>query len=314
MTYNRVEVFDFTEDAYLPKVPPPFLVEGVLHRSQTIMYGQTNAGKSMLATSVAVSVASGRNWCGRNLASSGQAAIVSGDPDGLYETYERLDKVRGDLNGGRIRTILPQRPMARETWFEIEQLTDGCSLMILDNLTQFVPGSLNDDNAVKLVYEQLQALARKGMAICVLAHTSDKRNEHGYSSDIPLGSTIIRTVPRWFVYLKRTRGVLSVSMSGNGGRPWEMTLTEPSDTPRFEVIDTVSADELAEKRQKGQRQRDSATLDKNKAIAKFWRDNCQGRMTNREAGDKIAAEFGGSASTHASQISRIYAKIQPDDV
>lgn len=311
---NRVEVFEFTKDAMLPKVPPPFLVDGILHRSQTIIYGQTNAGKSMAGLSLAVSVASGRDWYGRTVASSGPVAIVSGDPDGKYENYDRLDKVRDELGDGKIRIILPQRPMARETWFEIEQQTEGCSLMILDNLTQFVPGSLNDDNAVKLVYEQLQALSRNDIAVCVLAHTSDKKNEHGYSSDIPLGSTIIRTVPRWFVYMKRARGALSLSMSGNGGRPWEMTLTEPSDTPRFEVIDTVSADELAERRQRGQRQRDTATLDRNRAIAKFWRENCQGKMTNREAGEKIAAEFGGKASTHASQISRVYAKIQPDDV
>jgi hypothetical protein len=309
MTYNRVEVLDFTSGTMLPKVPPPFLVDGVLHRSQTIMYGQTNAGKSMLATSLAVSVASGQNWCGRTLASAGPVAIVSGDPDGLYETYERLDKVRDDLKGGLIRTILPQRPMARETWFEIEQLTEGCGLMVLDNLTQFVPGSLNDDNAVKLVYEQLQALARKHMAICVLAHTSDKKNEHGYSSDIPLGSSIIRTVPRWFVYLKRTRGVLAVSMSGNGGRPWEMILTEPTDTPRFKVVKEIPPDGLAERRGRQQQERDKATLDKNQAIAKFWREGCQG-MTRRQAGEKIAAEFGGSASTHASQIGRVYAKIE----
>jgi hypothetical protein len=34
---NRVEVFEFTKDAVLPKVPPPFLVDGILHRSQTII-------------------------------------------------------------------------------------------------------------------------------------------------------------------------------------------------------------------------------------------------------------------------------------
>ena len=309
MTYNRLEVFEFTKDARLPKVPPPFLVDGVLHRSQTIIYGQTNAGKSMLALSLAVAVADGQSWCGRTVTSNGSVAIVSGDPDGLYETYERLDKVRDDLGGGNIRLVLPQRPMARETWFEVEQATEGCSLMILDNLTQFVPTSLNDDNGVKLVYEQLQGIQRRGTSVCVLAHTSDKKNEHGYSSDIPLGSTIIRTVPRWFVYMRRARGVLSVSLSGNsGGRPWEMTLTEPTDTPRFRVIDTTSADELAERRQQRQRRRGAEKLDRNAEIAKFWRDECQG-MTQMQAGLKIAERFGGKASTHQSQISRVYSKI-----
>lgn len=304
MTYNRVERFDFTKDATLPKVPSPFLVDGVLHRSQTIIYGQTNAGKSMLSLSLGVSVASGRNWCGRTVTSNGDVAIVSGDPDGLYETYERLDKVRDDVSEGRIRIILPQRPMARETWFEVEQATEGCSLMILDNLTQFVPGSLNDDNAVKLVYEQLQGLSRRGMAVCVLAHTSDKKNEHGFSSDIPLGSTIIRTVPRWFVYMKRSRGVLSVSMSGNsGGRPWEMTLTEPTDTPRFQVIDTVSADELAQKRQQRARKRGKEALDRNAQIAGYIAANPG--LTQQQLADQSETLLGFKVSQSA--VSRVKA-------
>jgi hypothetical protein len=302
VTYNRVEIFDFNKDARLPKVPPPFLVEGVLHRSQTIIYGQTNAGKSMLATSLGVSVASGRSWCGRTVSSAGSVAIVSGDPDGLYETYERLDKVREDLGDGNIRLVLPQRPMARETWFEVEQATEGCSLMILDNLTQFVPTSLNDDNGVKLVYEQLQGIQRRGTSVCVLAHTSDKKNEHGYSSDIPLGSTIIRTVPRWFVYLKRSRGVLSVSLSGNsGGRPWEMTLTEPTDAPRFEVIDTTSADELAAKRQQRARKRDAETLDENARIA-TWLDRHPG-VKQVQAAEQMTRELGFTVSQ--SRVSRV---------
>jgi AAA domain len=305
MTYNRVEVFDFTKDAQLPKVPPPFLVEGMLHRSQTIIYGQTNAGKSMLALSLAAAVAGGQSWCGRTVSSAGTVAIVSGDPDGLYENCERLDKVRDDIGGGQIRLIVPQRPMARETWFEVEQLTEGCSLLVLDNLTQFVPGSLNDDNAVKLVYEQLQQLQRRGTSVCVLAHTSDKRNEHGYSSDIPLGSTIIRTVPRWFVSLKRAQGALSLSMSGNsGGRPWEMKLTEPTDTPRFSVIDMTTADELAERRQQRQRRRDTATLDENARI-KAWLAANPG-VPQREAAERMTGELGFKVSqTRVSQVNRM---------
>ena len=218
---SRIQSFTFTKDSILPKVPPPFLVDGILHRSQTIIYGQTNAGKSMFGLSLGVSVASGRNWNGQTNAGGGPVAIVTGDPDGMYETLERLDKVRDDLGDGEIRIYQPQRPMVLETWFEIKQQTEGCKLMILDNLTQFVPGTLSDDNAVKLVYEQLQGLSRDGMSVCVLAHSTDKKNEHGYSSNIPSGSFVIRSVPRWFVYLNRSRGVLTASMSGNsGGRPW----------------------------------------------------------------------------------------------
>lgn len=292
MGYSRVQSFTFTKDAYLPKVPPPFLVDGVLHRSQTIIFGQTNAGKSMLATSLAVSVASGRDWCGRTVHDSGPVAIISGDPDGLYETYERLDKVRDDIGGGEIHIHLPERPLAKETWFQLRQETEGCKLMILDNLTQFVPGTLSDDLAVKLVYEQLEALSREhGMAVCVLAHTSDKKNEHGYSPNIPSGSFVIRSVPRWFAYLKRANGALTVSMSGNsGGRPWELTLSEPADTPRFDVIRETPPDELAERRGQRRQQRDKETLDQNARI-KAWLDDHPG-LPQRQAAEQMTGELG----------------------
>lgn len=258
---KRIQSFTFTKDAYLPKVPSTFLVDGILHRSQTILFGQTNCGKSMLALSLAAAVASGQPWNGQAVNASGPVAIVSGDPDGLYENYERLDKVRDDVGGGKINLYVPERPLAEETWFELARQTEGCKLMILDNLTQFVPGTLNDDYAVKCVYEKLESLARRDdMAVAVLAHTSDKRNEYGHSSNIPAGSFVIRSVPRWFVHLQRGSGVLSVNMQGNSGaRPWGLKLSEPTDTPRFEVLQTISADEMSER---SGRQRSKTKLDK----------------------------------------------------
>jgi hypothetical protein len=309
LSYTRIETFDFRSDTPMPEGPPPFLVEGVLHRSQTILYGQTCAGKSMLAVSLAVAVASGQtSWLGQAIASGGRVAIVSGDPDGKYETLERLDKVRADLGVGQVRLIMPERPMAQESWFEIAGATEGCRLMFLDNLTQFVPGSLNDDNAVKLVYEQLQMLARRGMAICTLAHTSEKKNENGFASDVPLGSTIIRTVPRWFVYVRRTQGSLVAAFAGNGERPWELRLSEPTDTPRFEVLSSSTADELASRRAAKAQERDRAKLNKNAQMAAWWRDNCQG-MSDVKAGQMLADEFGGTAGTHRVNIGRLYRNL-----
>jgi hypothetical protein len=304
---SRLDIFDFTRDAYLPKVPEPFLVNGILHRSQTIMYGQTNSGKSMLAASLAVAIASGQSWNGLPVTSGGPVAFVSGDPDGKFEAYERLGRVRDDLGTGKVRIVTPDRPLAPETWDQIEEAVDGCALMILDNLTQFVPTSLNDDGGVRLVYEQLQAISRRGLAVCVLAHTSDKKNESGYSPDIPLGSTVIRTVPRWFVCLKRTRGALTVELSGNAGRPWQMTLTEPTDTPRFRIVDKLDPDELAERREQWQRRRTQKTLDENAQIAE-WLDTHPG-LPQRQAAQKMSEELGLSVSQ--SRVSRALRAVRP---
>jgi AAA domain len=298
---SKIKVFDFTADAYLPKVPAPFLVDGALHRSQTITYGQTGSGKSMLATSLAVAVASGQSqWNGLPVTKGGPVAYISGDPD-EYETYERLDRVRSDMGSGRIKIVAPERPMAPETWQQIGEAVDGCVLMVLDNLTQFVPTSLNDDEGVRLVYEQLSAIARRGIAVCVLAHTSDKRNEQGYSSDIPLGSTVIRTIPRWFVYMKRTADdLLRVELSGNAGRPWEMTLTGPSDRPRFDIIEKLDPDQLAERRRGNRQRREQRTLDQNAQIAE-WVTAHPG-VNQRDAAEQMSRELGFQVSQ--SRVSR----------
>jgi hypothetical protein len=286
VTYSHIETFTFTKETYLPKVPDLFLVEGMLHRSMTLIHGQTTAGKSMLAMSLGVAVASGaENWNGKVLNGSGPVTYVGGDPGVIYEAYDRLDRVRGDIGAGEVRIIAPERPTRREAWLEIADRSQGSQLLILDNLTQFVPGSLNDDSAVRAVMEELTALTRNDMAVCVLAHSSDKRNEHGYAPDKPAGSFSIRSIPRWFISLDRKEGSHVVAkLAGNDARPWEMTLTEPSDRPRFDVLDVTTPDQVAARK----RRRAKATLDLN---AQAWQ-LLDGGMTGKD----VAAKLGKSES------------------
>jgi AAA domain len=281
MIDSQTEVLVFRKDTPLPKGPDPFLVDGVLQRSLTVLYGQTCVGKTMLAISLAAAVADGRKWLGQRVASNGPVAIVSGDPDGKYEIPERLDKIRDELGNGEVRIIVPRRPMAEETWEQVNQDTEGCRLVFLDNLSQFIPGSLNNDDSVKLVYQELDQMTRRGIAVCVLAHTSDKRGENGRVSDVPLGSSFIRFGPRWFAYAHRARGNLIVSFDGNGGRPWELTLTEPTGTPRFEVVSASTADELASRRAQRARERDKAKLDRTADIDAWLK--AEPKRTQRDA-------------------------------
>lgn len=286
MDYDHIETFAFTKDTYLPKVPDLFLVDGIVHRSMTLIHGQTTAGKSMLAQSLAVKVAAGApDWNGRALTGFGPVAYVGGDPGVKYELYDRLDKVRNDLGDGEIRVIIPERPTRQKAWVEIAEHSDGCRMLVLDNLTQFVPGSLNDDSAVRAVMEELTALTRDGMAVLVLAHTSDKRNEHGYAPDKPAGSFSIRSIPRWFLYLDRKEGShVQVKLAGNDARPWEMSITEPVDRPVFDVLDITTADQVASRR----RRRAKETLDLN---AEAW-----GLLDSGMSGKEVALKLGKSES------------------
>jgi RecA-family ATPase len=72
MAYNYIEVETFTKNTTLDQEPPPFLIDGVLHRSVTLLYGQTKSGKSTLAASMAVALAGGHgDWLGRPIAPDG---------------------------------------------------------------------------------------------------------------------------------------------------------------------------------------------------------------------------------------------------
>lgn len=286
MAYQHIETFTFTKGAYLPKVPDLFLVDGIVHRSMTLIHGQTTAGKSMLAMSLAVAVASGAtDWNGQALTGCGPVAYVGGDPGVKYEAYDRLKRVENDLGDGEIRIIVPERPTRRQAWEEIADHSAGCRLLILDNLTQFVPGSLNDDMAVRAVMEELTALTRDGMAVLVLAHTSDKRNEHGYAPDKPAGSFSIRSIPRWFVSLDRKEGShVQAKLAGNDARPWEMSITEPIDRPVFDILDITDADQVASRR----RRRAKDTLD---LTAEAWR-----LLDSGMSGKEVALKLGKSES------------------
>ena len=286
MSYKHIETFTFTKETYLPKVPDLFLVDGILHRSMTLIHGQTTAGKSMLAMSLAVAVASGApDWNGQVLSASGPVTYVGGDPGVIYEAYDRLSRVRDGLGDGEIRIIAPERPTRREAWEEIADHSGGSRLLILDNLTQFVPGSLNDDSAVRAVMEELTILTRNDMAVCVLAHTSDKRNENGYAPDKPAGSFSIRSIPRWFVSLDRKEGShVLAKLAGNDAKPWEMTLSEPTDRPEFDVLEVTDADTVASRKRK----RLKTTLD---LKAEVWRLSDAGML-----GKDIAAKLGRSTA------------------
>lgn len=281
----------------------PFVVDGILHRSTTLIYGQTKTGKSTLAAAIAIAVAGqAQTWLGRPVTRHGHALIVAGDPDGKREYSRRLRA--GDAEN--VSVYAPTRPAIPETWGEVAMAARryNSALVVVDNLSAFVPGTLNDDFAVKQFYDQTDAMARDGAAVLIVAHTSEKSGEHG-PSRVPMGSSFIRFGPRWWCYAHRPRDKLLLDFDGNDGRPWGLAVSEPDGTPWFTVLGETTADELAERRDRRKRDRGDETLRRNREIARFWRDECQG-ISNRAAGEKIAARFGGSADRHRQMITKVY--------
>jgi AAA domain len=156
------------------------------------------------------------------------------------------------------------------------------ALVVIDNLSAFVPGTLNDDFAIKQFYDRTDALARDGAAVLIVAHTSDKTSEHG-PSRIPMGSSLIRFGPRWWCYAHRARGRLLLDFDGNDGRPWELAVTAPDGSPHFDVLGEVTADELAERSERRRRERGKAKLDRNAEIVTWL--TADPARTQRDAAD-----------------------------
>jgi AAA domain len=283
--------YDFSQE------PPPFLVDGIIHRSITLIYGQTTSGKSTVAASLAAALANGQSqFLGRDIANGGQpmtVGIVAGDPLGTSEYAELLVK-SGAIGDGRVYVIEPDRPTRRETWGEVKDKADkyDWNFIVVDNLSSFVLGSLNDDDGIKALYEEIDHFPRVGIPVLMVAHVSEKRTEHG-PSRIPMGSSYIRFGPRWWCLAYRSGGYLHLEFDGNRGTPHNIIVTEPDGTPCFDVIET------GEPRR---RQRNLETKAKLDAKQDYVIAKCQG-VNGQQTAEKLAAKFGGSASTHAARLS-----------
>jgi hypothetical protein len=253
--YKYIERERLDRHMTLEGEPPPFLIEGVVQRSVTLLYGQTGSGKSSLALGMSIAVASGQpEWLGQRIATDGPmpVVIVAGDPDGKAEYKEMLHPVRGQLGDGSIDVVAPYRPTKPEGWEEVRSVVrdTGARLVVLDNLSQFVPGSLSDDDMIKLFYEEVDLFPRDySAAALVIAHVSEKWDSNGKPSRLPMGSSSIRFGPRWWGFAWKSDGRVRVEFDGNRGRPWSMDVSEPDGTPAFRVLSVMTPDELAHKRE-----------------------------------------------------------------
>jgi hypothetical protein len=108
-----------TKDSDLADEPLPFLVDGIVHESMTLLYGQTCSGKSTLAASLAISLGNGDGkFLGRNVERNGEpltVGIVTGDPNGGREYKRRIIESEYLGDTAEIYINEPHRPTRGET-------------------------------------------------------------------------------------------------------------------------------------------------------------------------------------------------------
>jgi hypothetical protein len=283
---------------------PPFIVQGVLHSTITLLYGEAKTGKSTLAAALAVALSDGEpEFLGMTITAGRpmSVGIVTGDC-GDGDAYASL--LRQVTDTDMITVYDVKRPPTRALWDEIrlDVRSAGHDVVIVDNLTAFNPGTLNDDAGVNALYDELDRIAREGAAILLIAHTSEKYGEHG-KSRYPMGSSAIRARARWLWYVEKTKGrMLRNAFEGNHGPPHEIVTTPAIGFPSFAAVESASADELAERREQRRRNRTAERLNHNSEIAAFVAAECAGISNKSEIARMIAARFGGEAGTHRNRL------------
>jgi hypothetical protein len=279
-------------------------VDGILHSTMTLLYGEAKAGKSTLAAAMVAAMVNGEHdFLGKVIEPKRYSAGIIAADFGDDQAYgAQLCRVLRD------EAVVPvyalDRPPDRRVWegLQLAARQERHDLIVVDNLTAFVGGSLNDDIPVNKLYDELDRFVRDGTAVLLVAHSSEKSGERG-KSPFPIGSSAIRARARWTWRAERRAADTRLTFSGNYAAEHEITVSLANGMPRFDVIASAGADVLADRRAKRTRQRSEARTKTADAIREYVLIECQ-QMNGKQTAEAIAAKFGGSVSSYQSQLSR----------
>jgi hypothetical protein len=201
-------------------VPPrEWLVQGLVpNRTVTLFGGDGGTGKSLLALQLAVSVATERQWIGRDV-TPGRVIFMSAEDD-EDELHRRLNDILiaegrcyGDASGLTLRSLAGEdallavegqmRLLETELFKELEARAeaDAPALIVIDTLADVYPANENDRAKVRQFIAILRGLAiKRRCAVILLAHPSLTGLSNGTGLS---GSTAWNNSVRSRLYLKR---------------------------------------------------------------------------------------------------------------
>ncbi|MFI7399217.1 AAA family ATPase [Streptomyces sp. NPDC049541] len=198
-----------------PSNETPFLVEGLIHRTATMIFGRPKAGKSFVALSAAMALAEGTPWLGREVEAR-NTLLWALDPGQQDETWQRFTMAGGAEDSRLFITDI--RPEDTDQWwadFTDVLISTDVEVLIVDNLSALLGrGSYNSDADARPALGRLQALLDEGIAI-VLVHHAGKFNEEQGSQQTPMGSTAIEAWGRHFMQVTDDQELRILRVYGN---------------------------------------------------------------------------------------------------
>ncbi|MGL6235697.1 MAG: AAA family ATPase [Segniliparus sp.] len=280
------------EAARLAEVSDPWLVPGLVAATSTLLYGEAKVGKSWLVAHLVAALATGGEFLGvRLVAGDYSVALALTDDAGREEYGVRIGSVVSDPGSCPVG-LYRIGVMNAQRWGDLFQVIryHGHNVVVIDNLTQALDGSINDDAVVRRFFEGVRLFTAAGIAVVVVGHSSDKANANGFKPSTPMGSAYVSQAVRWIMHVRKARGGrLGVRTYGNLGHGDEFEL-EPGAGARFEVA-------ARRERPEGRRPRSAETLDRNAQMADWVVAHCQGVSQNKTA-EALAEQFGGSAHSY----------------
>jgi hypothetical protein len=181
---------------YAEREEPRYLVRGLLQEaSYSVASGRSQAGKSFVELSLALSIATGVPWFGADVTATGPVLYVAAEGQGRVWKDARAwcdlhQRDPRDLRGAfyiydRSARLNTEDGMTRlgEIWEAIAARTGRSPVYcVFDTLRRNMRGGVSDEKDAAAVLEAVEMLQQSGAAVTLIAH-------HGKSGDDTKGVT-----------------------------------------------------------------------------------------------------------------------------
>lgn len=271
---------------------PADILDGVLHSGTTILYGSSGIGKGRIIAEIVAAAVAGQPWAGRGWTRQiGKVAILATDIGADREYGAYLDRTGiGFEFDDEVRVYTVGIAPSPDDWRELCGSVQGWGpgLVVLDNGTEMVRGSVNDNDRVSDLFADLRPLHSGPSRVPLLiAHHTAKPDPQASNrrSRTPLGSVAWENFSRSKIYVReayeRDNADLTLEIRPRESAPWECHLVERDGRLVFDHEGDP---------QKRAKQSRADTREQDGRIYEWYVRNCQG-MTNTEASRKLADEF-----------------------
>ncbi|MCC7035725.1 MAG: AAA family ATPase [Alphaproteobacteria bacterium] len=186
---RRMQPYSFGELEKLPKRTP--LIKGLLDRGgMSVVYGDSNCGKTFLAIDICLHIALGRSWC-RLKVQRGRALYVAAEGGlGIYERLRAFQNHKGIM--GPPLHVIPATVDFRSAQRDVDEiisevkLLGGVEIIVIDTLARAISGG--DENSSMDMGAFIRCIDRlrqaTGAHVMIIHHTGkiEARGARGHSS------------------------------------------------------------------------------------------------------------------------------------